>query len=73
MDLIRSEFLELTARLISSSHDERKATRGIIPLRVDMIVVASLITRYMMDRLQIDNVAMSMYSLKEGVLAELLD
>ncbi len=37
-----------------------------------MIVVASLITRYMMDRLDIYRVAMSMYSLKEGVLAELL-
>lgn len=72
MDLDTGEFEELTARLISSSHEERAATRGIIPLRVDMIVVASLITRYVMDRLQIYEVAMSMYSLKEGVLAELL-
>lgn len=72
MDLNTEEFEELTARLISSSHDERAATKGIIPLRVDMIVVASLITRYVMDRLQIYQVAMSMYSLKEGVLAELL-
>ncbi len=72
MEFNTHEFLELTARLISSSHNEREATKGIIPLRVDMIVVASLITRYMMDRLQIGNVAMSMYSLKEGVLAELL-
>lgn len=73
MDLNTEEFKELTARLISSSHDERAATKGIIPLRVDMIVVASLITRYVMDRLQIYQVAMSMYSLKEGVLAELLE
>ncbi|QKJ30011.1 exopolyphosphatase [Mucilaginibacter mali] len=72
MELNTEEFEELTARLISSSHDERAATKGIIPLRVDMIVVASLITRYVMDRLQIYQVAMSMYSLKEGVLAELL-
>jgi exopolyphosphatase/guanosine-5'-triphosphate,3'-diphosphate pyrophosphatase len=73
MEFNTHEFMELTARLISSSHDERKTTRGIIPLRVDMIVVASLITRYMMDRLQIDQVAMSMYSLKEGVLMDLLN
>jgi exopolyphosphatase/guanosine-5'-triphosphate,3'-diphosphate pyrophosphatase len=72
MDLDTRDFINLTARLISSSHHDRAQTKGIIPLRVDMIVVASLITRYMMDRLQIDDVAMSMYSLKEGVLAELL-
>jgi len=73
MDFHLNDFLELTARLIASTHEERKATKGIIPLRVDMIVVASLITRYVMDRLNITDVAMSMYSLKEGVLAELLD
>jgi exopolyphosphatase/guanosine-5'-triphosphate,3'-diphosphate pyrophosphatase len=71
-DFNTSEFEELTARLISSTHQERAAMKGIIPLRVDMIVVASLITRYVMDKLQIYRVAMSMYSLKEGVLAELM-
>ena len=73
MDLDTHDFLNLTARLISSTHSERAATKGIIPLRVDMIVVASLITRYVMDRLGITNVAMSMYSLKEGVLVDLLE
>jgi exopolyphosphatase/guanosine-5'-triphosphate,3'-diphosphate pyrophosphatase len=72
MDLDTQDFEELTARLISSTHAERAENKGIIPLRVDMIVVASLITRYMMDRLDIYRVAMSMYSLKEGVLAGLL-
>jgi exopolyphosphatase/guanosine-5'-triphosphate,3'-diphosphate pyrophosphatase len=73
MDFNLHEFLMLTARLISSTHAERAATKGIIPLRVDMIVVASLITRYVMDKLGINDVAMSMYSLKEGVLIELLE
>lgn len=73
MDLNTHDFLELTAKLISSTHNERTAIKGIIPLRVDMIVVASLITRYVMNKLDIAEVAMSMYSLKEGVLAELLD
>ena len=72
MEFDLHNFNLLTARLISSTHHERAATKGIIPLRVDMIVVASLITRYVMSKLQIDNIAMSMYSLKEGVLAELL-
>ncbi len=72
MDFNYHEFMLLTARLISSDHAERAATKGIIPLRVDMIVMASLLTRYVMDRLNIDAVGMSMYSLKEGVLAEMI-
>ena len=73
MGLNLLEFNQLTARLISSTHHERAVTKGIIPLRVDMIVVASLITRYILSKLEIDEAAMSTYSLKEGVLAEMLE
>jgi len=67
-----AEFLKITDWLIKSSHDEREGTKGIIPIRVDMIVSASLITRFVMKKLKIGNVLMSTYSLKEGVLAEAL-
>jgi exopolyphosphatase/guanosine-5'-triphosphate,3'-diphosphate pyrophosphatase len=67
-----SEFLNITDWLIESTHFDRENTKGIIPIRVDMIVAASLITRYVMKRLNIDNVVMSSYSLKEGVMAEML-
>jgi exopolyphosphatase/guanosine-5'-triphosphate,3'-diphosphate pyrophosphatase len=46
--------------------------KGVIPLRVDMIVVASIITRFIMEKLRIRNVGMSTYSLKEGVMAGLI-
>jgi exopolyphosphatase/guanosine-5'-triphosphate,3'-diphosphate pyrophosphatase len=65
------ELLKHTNQIIKANHDERAATKGIIPVRVDMIVVASLLTQYIMQKLKINNVAMSAYSLKEGVLAEL--
>ncbi len=71
-DFDTQQFITLTDRFIKSTHQERENTKGIIPLRVDMIVFASLITRYVMEKLNIENLAMSMYSLKEGVLAELL-
>jgi exopolyphosphatase/guanosine-5'-triphosphate,3'-diphosphate pyrophosphatase len=61
----------ITNQLIHSSHQQRKAMPGIIPVRVDMIVVASVLTQYLINRLKIKNVMMSTYSLKEGVLAEL--
>jgi exopolyphosphatase/guanosine-5'-triphosphate,3'-diphosphate pyrophosphatase len=66
------EFIQITDWLIQSSHSERENTKGIIPIRVDMIVSASLITRFVMEKLGISNVLMSTYSLKEGVLAEAL-
>lgn len=65
------ELLKHTNQIIHANHDERAATKGIIPVRVDMIVVASLLTQYIMQKLKLSNVVMSAYSLKEGVLAEL--
>lgn len=61
----------ITDVLIASSSQQRRAMKGIISLRVDMIVVASILTRYVMDKLNISHVAMSTYSLKEGVMAGL--
>jgi exopolyphosphatase / guanosine-5'-triphosphate,3'-diphosphate pyrophosphatase len=69
---VKQEFLSLTQQLIYSSHIERENMSGIIPVRVDMIVVAALITRYIIDKLHIEEVIMSTYSLKEGVLADML-
>jgi len=65
------DFIKLTDNIIRSSHEERAATPGIIPVRVDMIVVASLLTRYLIEKFKIADVVMSAYSLKEGVLADL--
>jgi exopolyphosphatase/guanosine-5'-triphosphate,3'-diphosphate pyrophosphatase len=66
------EFIWVTDWLISSEHEERASTNGIIPIRVDMIVSAAIITRFVMKKLGIGAVTMSTYSLKEGVLAEAL-
>jgi exopolyphosphatase/guanosine-5'-triphosphate,3'-diphosphate pyrophosphatase len=68
-----TDLIAVTDQLITSSHQQRKDMKGIIPIRVDMIVVASLITRFILANLQISKVCMSTYSLKEGVLAEMMD
>ncbi len=64
--------LTLIEKLILSSHHDRAETKGIIPIRVDMIVTASILTRFVMQKLGISNVLMSTNSMKEGVLAEIL-
>jgi exopolyphosphatase/guanosine-5'-triphosphate,3'-diphosphate pyrophosphatase len=67
------EFNKVANWLKHSSHQERLAKKSIIPLRVDMIVVASLITQFVLRKLEIKKVAMTTYSLKEGVLAEMME
>lgn len=66
------DFISITDWLISSSHSERESTKGIIPIRIDMIVSASLVTRFVMNKLNINNLVMTSYSLKEGVMAAML-
>ncbi|GAB2687556.1 hypothetical protein GCM10027037_07290 [Mucilaginibacter koreensis] len=66
------KLLQLFDVLAASSHEQRAANPAILPVRVDMIVVAGLITKYLMDKLHTDQVCMSAYSLKEGVVAEML-
>jgi exopolyphosphatase/guanosine-5'-triphosphate,3'-diphosphate pyrophosphatase len=66
------QLISLTNNLIHSSHEQRLNNSSIIPVRVDMIVVASIVTRHLMQKLSIGKVCMSAYSLKEGVLAEMM-
>jgi exopolyphosphatase/guanosine-5'-triphosphate,3'-diphosphate pyrophosphatase len=68
----KEQLLTLTNKVVLSTHQERAANKGIIPVRVDMIVMASLITRFIMHKLSIGQVSMCSNSLKEGVLAEML-
>ena len=70
-NFLEEEIIQHTNHIIHANHEERAATKGIIPVRVDMIVVASLLTQYIMQRLKLNKVMMSAYSLKEGVLATL--
>jgi exopolyphosphatase/guanosine-5'-triphosphate,3'-diphosphate pyrophosphatase len=56
------------------THDRagRLALPGMIEMRVDMIVVACVLVNFILHVHQFDNIRVSSYSLKEGVLASLL-
>ncbi len=58
--------------LIHSTHAERAVNAAIIPVRVDMIVVSSIVTRFIIAKLDINQIALCTYSLKEGILAEMM-
>ncbi|RFZ94963.1 exopolyphosphatase [Mucilaginibacter conchicola] len=64
------ELLGLIELLIKSNHKLRASMKGIIPVRVDMIVTASLLTIYIMQKMGIADVSMSTWSLKEGAMVQ---
>ncbi len=64
-------YKNLAKELINSSHEERLQMENLIPLRVDMIVMAALQTNYIIDNLKILKIKLSTYDLKMGVLQSL--
>jgi exopolyphosphatase/guanosine-5'-triphosphate,3'-diphosphate pyrophosphatase len=70
-DLSYPAYNKLAEKLIKSSHVERENMKGLIPLRVDMIVMASILTNYVLDEIGIDQIRLSTFDLKMGVLQSL--
>lgn len=65
------DYLALANKLISATHAERANMGGLIPLRVDMIVMASLLTNYVLAEFGLEEIKLSTYDLKMGVLQSL--
>lgn len=63
-------FRKLTLMLQSSTHQERSQMHNLIALRVDMIVMASLLTSFVIEQINISEILLSTYDLKMGVLWE---
>lgn len=66
-----AKYQELAAKLIKANHEERSKMPNLIPLRVDMIVMAAMITNYVLAALNFEKITLSTYDLKIGVLQKL--
>jgi exopolyphosphatase/guanosine-5'-triphosphate,3'-diphosphate pyrophosphatase len=66
-------FEEIFQDIISKTRAERLAIDGMIPLRVDMIVVASVLVKYILDSFGIKHIRVSAFALKEGVLLKTIE
>ena len=63
-------FLDLLTEIGVSTHKQRAGIPGLIPLRIDMILMASLLTSHVLERCPDIKACVSCaYSLKEGLLA----
>lgn len=68
-----ADYQQLSAKFIASNHEEREKMPGLIKLRVDMIVMAALLTDYILELDNLQQMSLSTYDLKMGVLASLKD
>jgi len=64
-------FQDTYGKLIVKTRKERMEIDGMIEMRVDMIVVACCLLRFILDHHHFENIRVSSYSLKEGILASL--
>ncbi len=67
------EFYWAYDELIFKNHAERMQISGMIELRVDMIVVAMCLIRFIIQTLEIQRIRVSSYALKEGMMAKVLN
>ncbi|MDP1817659.1 MAG: phosphatase [Leadbetterella sp.] len=61
-----SEFWKAFEQLAFANHEERMQIGGMIPLRVDMIVVAVCLIKFVLQTYNIQEIKISNYALKEG-------
>jgi exopolyphosphatase/guanosine-5'-triphosphate,3'-diphosphate pyrophosphatase len=59
--------------ILKSTNAERLQIKGLVAMRVDMIVVSSIIVHFVISSLEIQKMRLSTYSLKEGVICEVLN
>lgn len=67
-----NDYKLLHTRLLASTLQERLKMEGLEPMRADMIVPASIFVTFILDKFPIRNMIQSDFSLKEGVLHELI-
>ncbi|GJM62032.1 MULTISPECIES: hypothetical protein [Persicobacter] len=66
-------YLAIHKLLVGRNRDERLLVPGMVPLRADMIVVSSLLVKYILQEYHIKNIRVSSYALKEGLLTQILE
>ena len=58
--------------LITKNKQERLAIPGMVEMRVDMIVVSSCLVKWIIDKFSFEDIRVSTYALKEGVLHSMM-
>jgi exopolyphosphatase/guanosine-5'-triphosphate,3'-diphosphate pyrophosphatase len=65
-------FNTISDQLLKTTHQQREIMPGLAEIRVDMIIVSTILTRYILKEINIRQIKLSTYSLKEGLLFQSL-
>lgn len=64
----RRDFLEVHESLVKSDRAQRLTIPGMDPMRVDMIVMGTLLVQVLVQKLKVERMMVSSFALKEGIL-----
>ncbi len=62
------DFQKVHPQILGNSRRKRLAIPGMDPLRVDMIGMASILINLLLERLPVEQMMVSLYAMKEGIL-----
>ena len=71
--LAMADFYRIYQELLQKNHEERLAIPGMLEMRVDMIVLASIAVDFVLQQYNLQQIRVSAYALKEGVLQKVLE
>lgn len=66
------DFYTIYHDILQKNREERLAVPGLIEMRVDMIVVASILIDSILQAYSLEHIRISYYALKEGMLSQLI-
>jgi len=68
-----ADYYSIHEDLLRKNHNERLAIPGMLEMRVDMIVLASIVVDFVLENYKLQEIRVSSYALKEGVLQQMLE
>lgn len=71
-DIDLADFENLYQMLINSTLKERKQMKGLETMRLEMIVLATLLVKFILQKLKLKHLILSNYALKEGIIYQLV-
>jgi len=67
-----THFDQLYSDLIVSTKEQRNEMKGLVKMRVDMIVMAALLLKFVLTKVPLNKMILSTYALKEGALWKMI-
>jgi exopolyphosphatase/guanosine-5'-triphosphate,3'-diphosphate pyrophosphatase len=64
------DYRRISDLVIATTMEQRKKIKGLIPMRFDMIVICCLLVDFVLENYKLQNMRMSVWSLKEGAMVD---